>query len=35
MARRVVPGVGHVMPREAPAEMSSALLQLLTRTRDR
>ena len=35
VARRVVPGVGHFMPREAPAEMSSALLQLLTRTRDR
>src|SRR6185436_8589559 len=24
VARRVVPGVGHFMPREAPAEMSSA-----------
>ena len=35
IARRVVPGVGHFMPREAPDEMSSALLQLLTRTRDR
>jgi pimeloyl-ACP methyl ester carboxylesterase len=35
VARRVVPGVGHFMPREAPAEMSSALLQLLSRTRDR
>jgi pimeloyl-ACP methyl ester carboxylesterase len=35
VARRVVAGVGHFMPREAPAEMSSALLQLLTRTRDR
>ena len=35
VARRVVPGVGHFMPREAPAEMSSALLQLLTGTRDR
>ena len=33
VARRVVPGVGHFMPREAPAEMSSALLELLTRTR--
>lgn len=29
IARRVVQGVGHFMPREAPAEMSSALLQLL------
>ena len=29
VARRVVPGVGHFMPREAPAEVSSALLQLL------
>jgi pimeloyl-ACP methyl ester carboxylesterase len=35
VARRVVPGVGHFMPREAPAEMSSALLQLLTGTRAR
>jgi pimeloyl-ACP methyl ester carboxylesterase len=35
VARRVVPGVGHFMPREAPAEMSSALLQLLAGTRDR
>jgi len=35
VARRVVPGVGHFMPREAPDEMSSALLQLLTRTRER
>ena len=35
VARRVVLGVGHFMPREAPAEMSSALLQLLSRTRDR
>jgi pimeloyl-ACP methyl ester carboxylesterase len=29
VARRIIPGVGHFMPREAPAEMSSALLQLL------
>jgi len=29
VARRVVPGIGHFMPREAPGEMSSALLQLL------
>jgi pimeloyl-ACP methyl ester carboxylesterase len=35
VARRVVPGVGHFMPREAPAEMSSALLQLLTGMRER
>jgi pimeloyl-ACP methyl ester carboxylesterase len=35
IARRIVAGVGHFMPREAPAEMSSALLQLLTRTPDR
>ena len=35
VARRIVPGVGHFMPREAPAEMSSALLQLLEMTRDR
>lgn len=35
VARRVVPGVGHFMPREAPAAMSSALLQLLATTRDR
>ena len=35
VARRIVPGVGHFMPREAPAEMSSALLQLLSRTPER
>jgi pimeloyl-ACP methyl ester carboxylesterase len=35
VARRVVPGVGHFMPREAPDEMSSALLELLERTRER
>jgi pimeloyl-ACP methyl ester carboxylesterase len=35
VARRIVPGVGHFMPREAPDEMSSALLQLLRGTRDR
>ena len=34
VARRVVPGVGHFMPREAPAEMSSALLELMARTRN-
>jgi pimeloyl-ACP methyl ester carboxylesterase len=33
IARRVVSGVGHFMPREAPAEMASALLELLERTR--
>jgi pimeloyl-ACP methyl ester carboxylesterase len=31
VARRVVPDVGHFMPREAPAEVSSALLQLLAK----
>ena len=35
VARRVVPGVGHFMPREAPADMASALLQLLERTREK
>ena len=35
VARRVIPGVGHFMPREAPAEMASALLELLERTRER
>jgi pimeloyl-ACP methyl ester carboxylesterase len=35
VARRVIPGVGHFMPREAPAEMSSALLEVLTRARNR
>src|SRR4029079_13773489 len=35
VARRVIPGVGPVMPREAPAEMSSALLEVLTRARNR
>lgn len=30
VARRVVPGVGHFMPRERPAEVSSALLELLS-----
>jgi pimeloyl-ACP methyl ester carboxylesterase len=35
VARRVVPGVGHFMPREAPADMASALLELLERTRER
>lgn len=29
IARRVVPGVGHFMPRERPDEVSSALLELL------
>ena len=32
IARRVVPGVGHFMPRERPAEVSSALLELLAAT---
>lgn len=31
--RRVVEGVGHFLPRERPAAVSSALLQLLQRTR--
>ena len=35
VARRVVPGAGHFMPREAPADMASALLELLERTRER
>jgi len=35
VARRVIPGVGHFVPREAPAEMSSALLEVLTRVRNR
>ena len=35
VARRVVQGVGHFMPREAPADMASALLELLERTRER
>lgn len=29
VARRVVPGVGHFMPRERPVEVSAALLELL------
>jgi pimeloyl-ACP methyl ester carboxylesterase len=35
VARRVAPGVGHFLPREAPATMSLALLELLAETRDR
>jgi pimeloyl-ACP methyl ester carboxylesterase len=30
VARRVVPGVGHFMPRERPAEVSNALIELLS-----
>jgi len=30
VARRVVPGVGHFMPREKPEAVSSALLKLLS-----
>src|SRR5688500_73559 len=30
VARRVVPGVGHFMPRERPSEVSRALLELLS-----
>ena len=33
VARRVVPGVGHFMPREQPEEVSAALLELLSSTR--
>ena len=29
IARRVIPGVGHFMPRERPEAVSSALLELL------
>jgi pimeloyl-ACP methyl ester carboxylesterase len=32
IARRVVPGVGHFMPRERPDAVSSALLELLAKT---
>jgi pimeloyl-ACP methyl ester carboxylesterase len=32
IARRVVPGVGHFMPRERPEAVSSALLELLAQT---
>jgi pimeloyl-ACP methyl ester carboxylesterase len=30
IARRVVPGVGHFMPRERPDAVSSAMLELLS-----
>jgi len=30
MARRIIPGVGHFMPRERPEVVSSALLEVLT-----
>jgi pimeloyl-ACP methyl ester carboxylesterase len=33
VARRVVPGVGHFMPREKPEAVSSAMLELLAATR--
>jgi pimeloyl-ACP methyl ester carboxylesterase len=33
VARQVVPGAGHFMPREKPGAVSSAMLQLLDRTR--
>jgi pimeloyl-ACP methyl ester carboxylesterase len=33
IARRVIPGVGHFMPRERPDEVSSALLELIQSTR--
>src|SRR5262245_17409856 len=35
VARRVVPGVGHFMPRERPEAVSSALLELLASTKCR
>jgi pimeloyl-ACP methyl ester carboxylesterase len=33
VARRVIAGVGHFMPRERPEEVSTAMLELLTATR--
>ena len=33
MARRIIPGAGHFLPREKPEAMSSAMLELLTGTR--
>ncbi|MGH9145589.1 MAG: alpha/beta fold hydrolase [Vicinamibacterales bacterium] len=33
MARRIVPGAGHFVPREKPEAVSSAILELLTATR--
>jgi pimeloyl-ACP methyl ester carboxylesterase len=33
IARRVIPGVGHFMPRERPEAVSSAMLELLEATR--
>lgn len=33
IARRIVPGAGHFMPREKPGAVSSALLELLAHTR--
>ena len=33
IARRVIPGVGHFMPRERPEAVSSAMLELLAATR--
>ena len=33
VARRIVPGVGHFMPREKPEAVSSAMLELLASTR--
>ncbi len=33
VARRVIPGVGHFMPRERPEAVSSAMLELLAATR--
>jgi pimeloyl-ACP methyl ester carboxylesterase len=32
VVRRIVPGVGHFMPRERPEAVSSALLELLKAT---
>ena len=33
IARRVVPGAGHFLPREKPSAVSSAMIELLTATR--
>jgi pimeloyl-ACP methyl ester carboxylesterase len=33
MARRIVPGAGHFVPREKPEAVSSAILELLAGTR--
>jgi pimeloyl-ACP methyl ester carboxylesterase len=33
MARRVLPGVGHFLPRENPEAVSTAMLELLAATK--